>query len=76
MKEMVNDLLASPRARERGYFNPKSVASLLQERNRGTRDNAHSLWAPLMLEVWRRIFIDHEPAASGAGVKGAARSVI
>jgi asparagine synthase (glutamine-hydrolysing) len=76
MKEMVNDLLASPRARERGYFNPKSVASLLQEHNRGTRDNAHSLWALLMLEVWHRIFIDHEPAASGAGVRGAARSVI
>ncbi|MBO0724624.1 MAG: asparagine synthetase B, partial [Blastocatellia bacterium] len=76
MKEMVNDLLASPLARERGYFNPKSVASLLQEHNRGARDHAHSLWALLMLEVWRRILIDHGPAASGASVKVGARSVI
>src|SRR5262245_51005711 len=76
MKEMVNDLLASPRVRERGYFNPKSVASLLQEHNRGARDHAHSRWTLLMLEVWRRIFIDREPTASGAGGKGADRSVI
>jgi asparagine synthase (glutamine-hydrolysing) len=76
MKEMTNDLLVSPRARQRGYLNPKSVASLLQEHNRGIRDHAHSLWALLMLEVWHRMFIDHEPAASGAGAKGIARSAI
>ncbi|HKC86078.1 MAG TPA: asparagine synthase C-terminal domain-containing protein, partial [Blastocatellia bacterium] len=64
MKEMTHDLLTSPRARQRGYFNPKSVAGLLQEHNRGVRDHAHSLWALLMLEIWRRMFIDHEPAAS------------
>src|SRR5262245_42236959 len=70
MKEMTHDLLASPRARQSGYFNPKAVAGLLQEHNRGVRDHAHSLWALLMLEIWRRMFIDHEPAASFAGVKG------
>jgi len=70
MKEMTHDLLTSPRARQRGYFNPKSVAGLLQEHNRGVRDHAHSLWALLMLEIWRRMFIDHEPAASFAGAKG------
>ena len=64
IKEMAHDLLASPRARERGYFNPKAVASLLQEHNRVVRDHAHSLWALLMLEIWHRMFIDHEPAAS------------
>ena len=70
MKEMTHDLLTSSRARQSGYFNPKAVASLLQEHNRGTRDNAHSLWALLMLEIWRRMFIDHEPAASLTGVRG------
>lgn len=70
MKEMAHDLLESPGARQRGYFNPKAVAGLLQEHNQGVRDHAHSLWALLMLEIWHRMFIDHEPAASGAGAKG------
>jgi asparagine synthase (glutamine-hydrolysing) len=70
MKEMTHDLLTSPSARQRGYFNPKAVAGLLQEHNRGVRDHAHSLWALLMLEIWHRMFIDHEPAASFTGAKG------
>jgi asparagine synthase (glutamine-hydrolysing) len=70
MKEMAHDLLTGPRARQRGYFNPKSVAGLLLEHNRGVRDHAHSLWALLMLEIWRRMFIDREPAASFTGAKG------
>jgi Asparagine synthase len=70
MKEMARDLLGSARARQRGHFNPKSVASLLQEHNRGVRDHAHPLWALLMLEIWRRMFIYQEPAASFRGAKG------
>src|SRR5262245_25850852 len=76
MKEMAHDLLASPRARERGYFDPKAVARLLQEHNRGVRDHAHSLWALLMLEIWHRTFIDHEPAASFTGAKSVANGAV
>jgi len=76
MKEMAHDLLASPRARERGYFDPKAVARLLQEHNRGVRDHAHSLWALLMLEIWHRMFIDHEPAASFTGAKSVANGAV
>jgi asparagine synthase (glutamine-hydrolysing) len=71
MKEMVNDLLSSPRAIQRGYFNPKAVAGLLQEHNRGVRDHAYSLWALLILEIWHRMFIDREPAANFSGAKDA-----
>lgn len=73
MKGMAHDLLGSPRARQRGYFNPTAVAGLLQEHNRGTRDHAHSLWALLMLEIWRRMFIDREPAARFTGAKSGAK---
>src|SRR5262249_833989 len=76
MKEMAHDLLASPRARERGYFDPKAVARLLQEHNRGVRDHAHFLWALLMLEIWHRMFIDHEPAASFTGAKSVANGAV
>jgi asparagine synthase (glutamine-hydrolysing) len=73
MEEMARDLLESPRARQRGYFNPKAVAGLLQEHSRGTRDHAHSLWALLMLEIWHRMFIDREPVARFTGAKRGAK---
>jgi asparagine synthase (glutamine-hydrolysing) len=67
--EMLNDLLAAPRARQRGYFNQKTVAGLLQEHRRGSRDYSRHLWALLMFEIWHRAFIDREPAVSFAGAK-------
>ncbi len=60
MKGMAHDLLGSSRARQRGYFNPRAVARLLQEHDRGARDHGRSLWALLMLEIWHRIFIDRD----------------
>jgi asparagine synthase (glutamine-hydrolysing) len=69
--EMLNDLLTDERARQRGYFNQKAVAGLLQEHRRGSRDNARHLWALLMFEIWHRAFIDREPARSFAGAKAA-----
>ncbi len=65
--DMLNDLLTDDTARQRGYFNQKVVAGLLQEHRRGTRDNARRLWALLTFEIWRRMFIDREPAASFTG---------
>ncbi len=68
--EMLIDLLTSARAKQRGYFNQKTVAGLLQEHRRGLRDNARHLWALLMFEIWHRAFIDREPAPKFPGAKG------
>ena len=69
--EMLNDLLTGACARQRGYFNQKTVASLLQEHRQGLRDNAHHLWVLLMFEIWHRAFIDREPAPKFLGAKDA-----
>jgi asparagine synthase (glutamine-hydrolysing) len=62
--DLCDDLLTSCRARQRGYFKEKVVASLLQEHRSGIRDNARHLWALLTFEIWHRMFIDREPTAS------------
>lgn len=69
---MCHDLLTSSGARQQGYFNVKTVAGLLQEHRLGVRDNARHLWALLTFELWRRSFIDREPAESFAGAGSAA----
>lgn len=74
--EMCDDLLTSPRARQRGYFNQDVVASLLQEHRRGIRDNARHLWALLIFEIWHCAFIDREPVASLTGVESLPQAAV
>jgi asparagine synthase (glutamine-hydrolysing) len=60
LRDMAHDIILSPRASERGYFQSKAVAMLLQEHCTGRRDHAENLWALLVLELWHRTFIDGE----------------
>lgn len=61
LREMLDDTLNDQRARERGDFNHKAVLAILNEHRRGTRDHARRLWGLLVLELWRRVFIDERP---------------
>src|SRR5262245_11339963 len=69
LREMLDDRLRSARARERGDFNHRAVLAVLDEHRRGARDNARHLWSLLVLELWRRSFIDRRPEAQFAGAK-------
>lgn len=69
LRELLTDTLTDRRARERGYFNPRAVAALLDEHQRGRRDNALHLWGLLMLELWHRNFIDRQPESNFVGRK-------
>jgi asparagine synthase (glutamine-hydrolysing) len=60
LREMAHDILLSPRALQRGYFQPKVLAALLNEHCAGQEDHAEDLWDLLMLELWHRAFIDGE----------------
>jgi asparagine synthase (glutamine-hydrolysing) len=60
LREMAYDILLSPRAVQRGYFQPKVVARLLDEHCRRQEDHAEDLWDLLVLELWHRTFIDGE----------------
>lgn len=63
LKSGLHDILTSPRALQRGYFNPASVRHLLDEHARGERDRSGELWLLLIFELWHRNFL--EPVRSG-----------
>ena len=61
LREMLDDTLNDRRARERGDFNHRAVLAILDEHRRGVRDHSRRLWSLLVLELWRRAFIDRQP---------------
>jgi asparagine synthase (glutamine-hydrolysing) len=64
LRARIHDTLTDSGARARGYAEPRYVAKLLSEHERGRRDHAGPLWALFMLELWQRIFIDDAHAQS------------
>lgn len=58
MRELVNDVLGSQRARERGHFQPAFVAGLMQQHERGSWDYSSEIFRLLMLELWQREYLD------------------
>jgi asparagine synthase (glutamine-hydrolysing) len=52
------DVLLSPRTRQRGYFQPKEIKRLMHEHLAGRRDHEWRLWQLLMFELWHRAYLD------------------
>ncbi len=58
------ELLLSPRAQQRGIFNPEYIRNLLQAHARTTLVNHSSaIWALLCLELWFQIYMDEPPTS-------------
>ncbi|PRQ03119.1 asparagine synthetase B family protein [Enhygromyxa salina] len=72
LREYTRDILTSQRARDRGYFQPTFVESLLHEEGppqQFSRDRSgEMLWMLLAIELWHRVFVD------GVDMPGAAAS--
>ena len=66
LRARIRETLGEPRTRERGYFDPRYVQTLLDEHERGRRDHSWGLWSLLMLELWHRTFVDDIPRAPSA----------
>ncbi len=54
LKTFVGDLLLSPQASARGYFNVRSMERFVREHFDGTRDREKQLWALINFELWCR----------------------
>ena len=54
----AREVLLDPRTLDRGYFEPRAVARLLDRHAAGADGDAKRIWALLMLELWHREFVD------------------
>jgi len=54
----IRDILLSPAAVQRGYFNIAEIKNLLAEHQSGQGNHGYKLWALLVLELWHQVFID------------------
>lgn len=54
LKSFVADLVLSPEAKTRGYFNAANTERYVREHFDGVRDRQKQLWALLNFELWCR----------------------
>jgi asparagine synthase (glutamine-hydrolysing) len=60
LKYLVDELLSEVALRERGLFDPVAVGKLVEKDRNGQVDGAHTIFALMCIELWCRIFTDHE----------------
>jgi asparagine synthase (glutamine-hydrolysing) len=59
LRDLIQSVLLEPKTLQRGYFNPQTVRTLLDEHFRGRRNHSHEIWRLLMLELWHRNFLEN-----------------
>src|SRR5262249_42350241 len=64
LTDLFNEVLDSPRARQRGYFERSFVSRLLREHLARQRDHTLRLWQLLVFELWHRQYLDTPTAGS------------
>lgn len=57
----IRDLVFSPRALDRGYFQPSYLEKILDDHLNGKRNNRFLIWSLMCFEWWNRLFVDREP---------------
>jgi asparagine synthase (glutamine-hydrolysing) len=58
--ELVERVLFDPRSLERGLFHPIALRRLFVEHRARSHDHCDRIWRLLNLELWQRIFLDHD----------------
>jgi asparagine synthase (glutamine-hydrolysing) len=58
LRPWVEDVLLSPKAVKRGYFEPDALRQFVWARLGGRREQSFQLWALLWLELWHQEFMD------------------
>jgi len=57
-KNYFREVVISPRAVQRGYFDKGYLEKIFNEHVSGVRDHGYRMWSLLVLELWHRIYID------------------
>lgn len=58
LRPMVDELLSARSLRQRGVFDPKGVAKLLELDRSGKIDGAYTIFSIMSIELWCRNFLD------------------
>ena len=58
LRELAQEMLLGPQARQRGFFQVASIKSLLDNHQEGREEHSARLWSLLVLELWQRQFLD------------------
>jgi asparagine synthase (glutamine-hydrolysing) len=60
LRGYLYDVLLSPEAKRRGFFDPEYVKRIIDSHVRGSRNYCDQLWCLLNFELWNRLYIDPE----------------
>ncbi|MGH9403375.1 MAG: asparagine synthase (glutamine-hydrolyzing) [Terriglobia bacterium] len=60
--DQVEKMLLEPRSLEWGRFRPEALRRLFAEHRAKERDHYERIWRLMNLEIWRRVFLDSDPA--------------
>jgi asparagine synthase (glutamine-hydrolysing) len=58
LKPLLHEVLFSPTARQRGWFDSAKLEVLVEEHTSGRFEHSNRLWALVMLELWARKYLD------------------
>ena len=58
LRGLLEETILSPRAMDRGLFDPSAVRRLVEEHVSCRWDHSYRLWSLLVLEMWQRTFLD------------------
>ncbi len=72
LRDLLQDVLLSPAAEQREYFDPAFVRRLVDDHLTNRQNRHFLLWNLLMLELWHRTFLDRRPV----GTPGEERPVV
>jgi asparagine synthase (glutamine-hydrolysing) len=61
----IRDLILSPQALERGYFQPSYIQKILDDHLNDRRNNRFLIWSLMSFEWWNRLFVDRDPLPLG-----------
>jgi len=70
--DSIEHLLLEPRTLARQLFKPEQLRRLFAEHRQGLTDHYDRIWRLLNLEIWQRIFRDHEMPSSDMSMSGGA----
>jgi asparagine synthase (glutamine-hydrolysing) len=57
LRPLLEDVLLSRQALDRGLFQPATIRRLVDEHVQGTWDHSYRLWSLLVLELWQQEFL-------------------